>query len=118
MTDPPLKAYPPIKRGTVKLEIPDDDQEVNNLVEENLILEVRTHSLSYFTLIIMLLKLDYFINLQPTKDSVVMADQPIIAYPPVQRTVKLEILDEHHEVTNYEEENQKLQVLSLVYFCI
>jgi len=49
MTDLPLKAYPPIKRGTVKLEIPDGDQEMNNVVEENLILEVHIVYLILFS---------------------------------------------------------------------
>jgi len=40
---------------------------------------------------------------------------PLIAYPPVQRAVKQEILDEPPEVNNYEEENWKLQVEGLYY---
>jgi len=43
-----------------------------------------------------------------------MADPPIIiAYPPIQRTIKLEILDGQQEVSNFEEENWKLQVKNL-----
>ena len=39
MTDPPLIAYPPIKR-IIKLEIEDEHQEVNSEVEEHLSLQV------------------------------------------------------------------------------
>jgi len=39
-----------------------------------------------------------------------MSVPPLIAYHPIQRTIKQEILDEHPEVINYEEENLKLQV--------
>ncbi len=39
-----------------------------------------------------------------------MADLPLIAYPPIKRTIKLEISDEHQEVNNVVEENWTLQV--------
>ena len=34
MTDPPVIAYPPIKR-ILKIEIPDENQEINTVGEEN-----------------------------------------------------------------------------------
>jgi len=42
-----------------------------------------------------------------------MADPRLMAYPPIQRKIKLEILDEHQEMEKYKEENKKLQVKNL-----
>ena len=39
-----------------------------------------------------------------------MAVPPLVAYHPIQRTIKQDILDELPEVINYEEENRKLRV--------
>jgi len=42
----------------------------------------------------------------------------LIAYPPIKWNIKLENLDEHREVASYEEENQKLQVNLIHFFCL
>ena len=41
-----------------------------------------------------------------------MADLPLIAYPPIKRTIKLETADENQEVNSVVEENWTLQVYS------
>ena len=39
-----------------------------------------------------------------------MANQPLIAYPPIKSVIKQEIQDEDEEVNTVEEENWRLQV--------
>jgi len=52
-------------------------------------------------------------------EKVVMADQPLISYPPLKRIIKLEIPpEEQHEVNGVEEENWTLQVQCLFLFLI
>jgi len=44
-----------------------------------------------------------------------MADQPLIAYPPIKRIIKLEIPDKHQAVNSGEEDNWTLQVQHLLF---
>jgi len=105
MADQPIIAYAPIKR-IIKQET-SDEQEGNSIEEENWTLQV------YTVYSLFLLIYDYkTVNFQLLEDSVVMADLvPIIAYPPIQRNIKLEIPDEaQEENNNIEEENLTLRV--------
>jgi len=52
-------------------------------------------------------------------EKVVMADQPLISYPPLKRIIKLEIpSEEQQEVNGVEEENWTLQVQCLCLFLL
>ena len=55
-------------------------------------------------------------NLQLPKATVVMTDPVLMAYPPIQRKIKLEILDEHQKVKTTKVQFYKFWVSSTELF--
>jgi len=99
-------AYPPIK-CVIKQEIPDENQLVNtDAEEENWTLQVHGIHFVYDTVI----KIWLLLNIQLPEDPDMMEYRPILAYPPIQRNVKLEMPDELQEVNDDEVDFWKLQV--------